>query len=150
MNDQIFVRTKLIGKYAKILDEESKKRRMTKPTLAAEYIMRGIDASHSPSASDLESFERRISATFLNLRSDIEALIAEVDTLFAFIDTFAKQMLLHLPEPLKDEAEGIAASTMKRYEKLIESVAKNGFDKDRPRAVKAIAEILSKEETENE
>lgn len=140
----LFSRIKLMGRYAQIIDRECEERRVSRPSLIADYTMRGVDAAHAPDGAPLDAFERRLSATMLSVRGDVEALTAELDALFALVDALAKQLLAHLPEPSKDEAAGIGASALARYEKLITAAARQGFDAGRPRAVKRIAELLDK------
>lgn len=138
----VFANVKMLGKYAQQIDREAQERRVSRPALIADYAMQGMDAQNNPDGAPLDAFERRVSATMLSVRGDVEALTAELDALFALVDALAKQLLLHLPEPSKEEAEGIGASALTRYEKLIQQVAKQGFDNGRPRAVKRIAHLL--------
>ncbi|WP_226859335.1 hypothetical protein [Acidithiobacillus albertensis] len=74
----------------------------------------------------------------------MEAVQAELDTVAAMLDLFVKLMLIHLPEPVLDEAEAVQSSALTRYERFLKQVADAGFDGDRPRALKKIAELLQK------
>ena len=81
-------------------------------------------------------------ATILAGRGDIEAVLSELDTLTAMFDLFVKLMLLHLPEPTLDEAEAVQSSALTRYDRFIKQVAATGFDGNRPRAMRKIAQLL--------
>lgn len=134
---------KLTGKYGQRIEQEALERRVSKAALITDYAMRGIEATDKAEGSALDGFERRISATILALRGDVEAVQAELDTMAAMLDLFVKLMLLHLPEPVLDEAEAVQSSALTRYERFLKQVAENGFDGDRPRALKKIAALLT-------
>lgn len=133
---------KIMGDYADKLRLEAASRRMSLNALATEYALRGIDTLSENDNSNLETFERRIGATILAARSDIEAVQAEVDTIAAMMDAFVKLMLIHLPEPGDSEREAVAASALNRYERFLKQVAESGFSGDRPLAIKKISELL--------
>ncbi len=140
----VFGQVKLVGEYATRVEKEAREKRVSKAGVITDYAMRGIDAADSGKDSEWRSFERRISATLLATRGNVEAVQAELDTLTAMFDLFVKLMLLHLPEPLLDEAEAVQSSALTRYERFIKQVAQSGFDGDRPRALRAIARLLEK------
>lgn len=140
----VFARIKVTGAYAEKLRLEAAERRLSHAALATDYVMRGIDAASSEDDSTLIAFERRIAATVLAARADIEAMQAELDTVAAMLDLFVKVMLIHLPEPSGDEKEAIGASALQRYDRFIKQVAETGFDRDRPRAIRKIAALLGK------
>ena len=131
---------KIAGPYAALLREEAANRRMSLAALAAEYAMRGMDAVRDDDGQ-LAGFERRIGATVLAARSDMEAVQAELDTVAAMLDTFVKLMLVHLPEP-GGEKDAARASAISRYEKYIQTVASAGFDGNRPQALKKIGQLI--------
>lgn len=134
---------KLTGKYGQRIEQEALERRVSKAALITDYAMRGIEATDKAEGSALDGFERRMSATILALRGDVEAVQAELDTMAAMLDLFVKLMLLHLPEPVLDEAEAVQSSALTRYERFLKQVAENGFEGDRPRALKKIATLLT-------
>lgn len=134
---------KLTGKYGQRIEQEALERRVSKAALITDYAMRGIEAADAQSGTALDGFERRLSATILALRGDVETIQAELDTMAAMLDLFVKLMLLHLPEPVLDEAEAVQSSALARYERFLKQVASNGFDGDRPRALKKIAALLT-------
>lgn len=138
----VFARIKVEEAYAQRLRIEAAERRLSHAVLATEYVMRGMDAVSSEDVTGLVAFERRIAATILAGRADIEALQAELDTVAAMLDLFVKVMLVHLPEPSGDEKEAIGASALQRYDRFIKQVAETGFDRDRPRAIRKIAILL--------
>ena len=140
MAQPITVKIKLTGPYAEKLRLEAANRRMSLAALTAEYAMRAMDADRDD-ASELAGFERRIAATVLAARSDMEAVQAELDTIAAMLDTFVKLMLVHLPEP-GTEKEATQASALARYERFVKQVANTGFDGDRPQALKKIAALI--------
>ncbi|MBU2759949.1 hypothetical protein HF670_12120 [Acidithiobacillus thiooxidans] len=133
---------KIMGSYADTLRLEAASRRMSLNALATEYALRGMDTLSENDSSNLATFERRIGATILAARSDIEALQAEVDTIAAMMDAFVKLMLVHLPEPGGDEREAVTASALNRYERFLKQVAEAGFSGDRPVAIQKIADLL--------
>lgn len=133
---------KLIGKYGDRIERESVEKRVSKAALIAEYAMRGIEATEN-GGTEFDAFERRLSATLLTMRGEFEALQAELDTATAMFDVFVKLMLIHLPEPVLDEAEAVQSSALTRYERFLKQVAQTGFDGDRPRALKKIASLLN-------
>ena len=135
----ITVKIKLTGSYADKVRVASASRRMSLAALTAEYAMRGLDAE-AEDGSELAGFERRIAATILASRSDLEAVQAELDTLAAMLDTFVKLMLVHLPEP-GTEKEATQASALARYERFIQQVSV-AFEGDRPQALKKIGELI--------
>ena len=138
----VFARIKVEEAYAQRLRVEAAERRLSHAVLATEYVMRGMDAVSSEDVTGLVAFERRIAATILAGRADIEALQAELDTVAAMLDLFVKVMLVHLPEPSGDEKEAIGASALQRYDRFIKQVAETGFERDRPRAIRKIAILL--------
>lgn len=138
----VFGQVKLIGCYADRIEKESREKRVSRAALITHYALRGIEAANAAGDGDLRSFERRMSATILALRGDVEAVLAELDTLTAMFDMFVKLMLLHLPEPVLDEAEAVRSSALTRYERFLTQVAQMGFDGDRPRALRRIARLL--------
>lgn len=133
---------KLVGRYADRVEKESGEKRVSKAALLTEYTLRGIEAADSGNGGEWASLERRISATMLAMRGDVEAVQAELDTLTAMFDLFVKLMLLHLPEPILDEAEAVRSSALTRYERFLKQVAETGFDADRPVALRKIARLL--------
>ncbi len=138
----VFARIKVEEAYAQRLRVEAAERRLSHAVLATEYVMLGMDAASSEDVNSLVAFERRIAATVLAGRADIEALQAELDTVAAMLDLFVKVMLVHLPEPSGDEREAIGASALQRYDRFIKQVVESGFDRDRPRAIRKIAILL--------
>ena len=140
MGQPVTVKMKFAGPYADLLRTEGANRRMSMAALATEYAMRGMDAERNDSG-ELAGFERRMAASILAFRSDLEAVQAEVDTIAAMLDTAVKMLLLHLPEP-GGEREALQASALSRHERFSEQVAKNGYEGDRPVAILRIAEHL--------
>ena len=138
----VFANVKLVGKYAERVDAEARERGVSKAALIADYALRGIEAAQNPADAEQRAMERRLSATILSLHGDVEAVQAELDTLTAMFDLFTKLMLLHLPEPVLDEAEAVQSSALTRYERFLKQVAAQGFDGDRPRALRRIAKLL--------
>ncbi|MBU2754955.1 hypothetical protein HFU84_06850 [Acidithiobacillus sp. CV18-2] len=138
----VYGQVKLIGRYADRVEKEAAEKRVSKAALIAEYALRGIEATDSGKDSEWASLERRLSATVLSMRGEVEAVQAGLDTLTAMFDLFVKLMLLHLPEPLLDEAEAIQSSALTRYERFLKQVATTGFDQDRPQALRKIARLL--------
>ena len=134
---------KLTGKYGQRIEQEALERRVSKAALITDYAMRGIESTDKAEGSALDGFERRMAATMLAVRGDVEAVQAELDTMAAMLELFVKLMLLHLPEPVLDEAEAVQSSALTRYERFLKQVAENGFDGDRPRALKKIAALLT-------
>ncbi|MGE0047742.1 MAG: hypothetical protein AB7T01_02240 [Acidithiobacillus sp.] len=139
MSLPVTVKIKIAGGYAEKLRVEAAERRMKLTVLAAEYVMRGIDAAANDD-SELAGFERRIAATVLAMRSDQEAIQAELDVIAAMLDTFVRLMLLHLPTP-GSEKEATLASVTSRYEAFIKESA-NAFDADRPAALRKIGTLI--------
>ncbi|MBU2803635.1 hypothetical protein ACQUQQ_01000 [Acidithiobacillus ferrooxidans] len=133
---------KLVGRYADRVEKEAGEKRVSKAAVITEYALRGIEAADSGKDGEWASLERRISATLLAMRGDVEAVQSELDTLTAMFDLFVKLMLLHLPEPVLDEAEAVRSSALTRYERFLRQVAENGFDGDRPQALRKIARLL--------
>lgn len=142
MTKPIFANVKLVGPYAERIEAEATERRVSKAALITDYALRGLSSSESDH-TELGGFEKRIAATMLAVRGDVEAVQAELDTFIAMFDLFVKMMLLHLPEPTNDESEAVQSSALTRYDKFIKQVANNGFDGDRPRAVAKIAQLLT-------
>lgn len=142
MTKPIFANVKLVGTYAERIEAEATERRVSKAALITDYALRGLLYSESDH-TELGGFEKRIAATMLAVRGDVEAVQAELDTFIAMFDLFVKMMLLHLPEPTNDESEAVQSSALTRYDKFIKQVANNGFDGDRPRAVAKIAQLLT-------
>lgn len=135
----VIAQTKLTSTYAERLRLEAASRRMSMAALVTDYAMRGMDAA-AHDKNELAGFERRITATILAMRSDQEALQAELDTVAAMLDVFVKLMLVHLPEP-GSEKEATQASALARYERFIQQTA-NAFDGDRPQAMKKIGYLI--------
>lgn len=134
---------KLIGRYADRVEKEAAEKRVSKAAVITEYALRGIDAASSANDNELAGMERRIVATILTqVVGNVEAVQSELDTLTAMFDLFVKLMLLHLPEPLLDEAEALQSSALTRYERFLKQVAFSGFDGDRPQALRKIARLL--------
>jgi hypothetical protein len=137
----VFANVKLVGKFAEKIRRESEERRVSTAALVTDYTLQGISSSETDS-SELSGFERRIAATMLAVRGDVEAVQAELDTVAAMLDLFVKMMLIHLPEPAIDESEAVQSSALTRYDNFIQQVARGGFDGDRPRAIAKIARLL--------
>ena len=142
MSAMLHANVKLLGGYAQHIEAEAKERSVSKNALVTDYALLGIEAAREQKDSDLRSFERRMVATILAGRGDIEAVLSELDTLVAMFDLFVKLMLLHLPEPTLDEAEAVQSSALTRYDRFIKQVAATGFDGSRPRAMRKIAQLL--------
>lgn len=143
MSKPIFANIKLVGQFAERVEREAAERRVTKTALITDYALRGLSISED-GRTDLDAFEKRIAATMLAVRGDVEAVQAELDTFIAMFDLFVKMMLLHLPEPAQDESEAVQSSALTRYDQFIQQVAEGGFDGDRPYAVARIAHLLTK------
>jgi len=82
-------------------------------------VQRIPDPGHfraGPDDDALAGTERRIISTLLGVRGEVDTLSASVDVLAALVDTLAKLLLVHLPEPSRDESEAITASALGRYE----------------------------------
>lgn len=141
MTKPVFANVKLVGPYADRIEAEATERRVSKAALITDYALRGLSDSEN-GHTELEGFEKRIAATMLAVRGDVEAVQAELDTFIAMFDLFVKLMLIHLPEPAGDESEAVQSSALTRYEKFIKQVANGGFDGDRPRAIAKIAQLL--------
>ena len=141
MTKPVFANVKLVGPYADRIEKEATERRVSKAALITDYALRGLSDSAN-GHTELEGFEKRIAATMLAVRGDVEAVQAELDTVAAMLDLFVKMMLIHLPEPAGDESEAVQSSALTRYEKFIKQVANGGFDGDRPRAIARIAQLL--------
>jgi hypothetical protein len=131
---------KLVGRYADRIRVESEERRISMAGLIGEYAMRGLDIEED--VDGMGGLERRVVATMLAARGDIEAIQATQDTMIAMLDMFVKLMLVHLSEPYGAETEAMQASALQRYDKYIAQVAKSGFDGDRPLAIKKISDLL--------
>jgi hypothetical protein len=138
----VFAQVKLVGRYAERIEKEAREKQVSKAALVTDYALRGIESLDSGEDGELRGFERRMSATFLALRGEVEAIQAELDTFVAMFDMFIKLMLLHLPEPVLDEAEAVQSSALTRYERFLKQVAQMGFDGDRPLALRRIARLL--------
>jgi len=137
----VTAKIKLEGKYAEKLRVEAASRQLKLAPLVAEYAMRGMDAEENDD-SELEGFERRIGATVLTCRSDLEDVMGLSNEIQAMLDAFVLLMLVHLPEP-GTEKEATLASAMARWERFYQQVAM-AFDDKRPLAMKKIAEGLQK------
>ena len=142
MTKPVFANVKLVGPYADRIEKEAAERRVSKAALITDYALRGLSASEN-GHTELDGFEKRIAATVLAARGDVEAVQAELDTVAAMLDLFVKMMLIHLPEPSGDESEAVRSSALTRYENFIKQVAHGGFDGDRPRAIAKIAALLT-------
>ena len=143
MSKPVFANVKLVGPYADRIEKEAAERRVSKAALITDYALRGLSASEN-GHTEMDGFERRVAATMLAVRGDVEAVQAELDTVAAMLDLFVKMMLIHLPEPAGDESEAVQSSALTRYDKFIKQVANGGFDGDRPRAIAKIAALLTK------
>ena len=143
MTKPVFANVKLVGPYADRIEKEAAERRVSKAALITDYALRGLSDSENGHTA-LDGFEKRIAATMLAVRGDVEAVQAELDTVAAMLDLFVKMMLIHLPEPAGDESEAVQSSALTRYDKFIKQVAHGGFDGDRPRAIAKIAALLTK------
>jgi hypothetical protein len=142
MTKPVFANVKLVGPYADRIEKEAAERRVSKAALITDYALRGLSESEN-GRTELDGFEKRIAATMLAVRGDVEAVQAELDTVAAMLDLFVKMMLIHLPEPAGDESEAVQSSALTRYDKFIKQVANGGFDGDRPRAIAKIAQLLT-------
>ncbi|OCX72297.1 hypothetical protein A6M27_02745 [Acidithiobacillus thiooxidans] len=142
MSKPIFANIKLVGQFAERIEREAAERKVTKTALITDYVFRGLSTSEGGS-TELDGFEKRIAATMLAVRGDVEAVQAELDTFIAMFDLFVKLMLLHLPEPAQAESEAVQSSALTRYDQFIQQVAEGGFDGDRPRAIAKIARLLT-------
>lgn len=138
----VFGQVKLVGRYAERVEKEAREKGVSKAALITDYALRGIESLNVGEGEALHGFERRMSATVLSMRGEMEALQAELDTLVAMFDMSVKLWLLHLPEPVLDEAEAVQSSALTRYERFLKQVAQMGFDGDRPQALKKIARLL--------
>ena len=143
MTKPVFANVKLVGPYADRIEKEAVERRVSKAALITDYALRGLSDSEN-GHTELDGFEKRIAATMLAVRGDVEAVQAELDTVAAMLDLFVKMMLIHLPEPAGFETEAVQSSALTRYDKFIKQVANGGFDGDRPRAIAKIAALLTK------
>lgn len=137
----IFGQVKLTGAAAAKIRAEASARRLSVNALCSEYLLQGL-SQPGPDDDALAGVEKRIVSTLLGVRGEVDTLGASVDVLAALVDTLAKMLLVHLPEPPSDQIDGITASALTRYEKLLDQTAKNGFDSNRPRAIQRIAELL--------
>lgn len=137
----VYAQIKVTGDKAEKLRSEASARRISLNALCSEYALQGLEAP-GPDDDALAGIEKRIVSTVLGLRGEVDTLSAGVDVLTALVDTLAKLLLVHLPEPARDEREAISASAQERYEKLLEQTAKTGFDDRRPRAIQRIAELM--------
>ncbi|WP_226824369.1 hypothetical protein [Acidithiobacillus caldus] len=134
---------KLVGPYAqRIRDEVRQGQARSINQLVAKYAVLGMELSRAPDAS-LRALEMRLLGGQEKLLDRIDGVQAEVDTLTAMFDLFTKLMLLHLPEPVLDEAEAVQSSALTRYERFLRQVAAQGFDANRPRALRRIAKLLT-------
>jgi hypothetical protein len=146
-----FVQTKLTGSAAERLKRYAESRRISANGAAVEMILRGLDdleAMQSPEESNaiqaqLNGMERRLAATVLAMRADMDALQAEMDTSVVMLDALVKSILVHLPPPPEEDRDGILASASQRYEKWLSAI-KKGFVQDRPQVLLRIAEELQK------
>ena len=138
----VFGQVKLVGRYADRVEREAREKQVSKAALITDYALRGIENADDGEDTETRRSERRLSATILALRGEVEAIQAELDTFVAMFDMFIKLMLLHLPEPVLDEAEAVQSSALTRYERFLKQVAQMGFDGDRPRALRRIARLL--------
>lgn len=142
MTKPVFANVKLVGPYADKIRAEAEERRVSIAALVTDYALRGLSSSEQGNTTELGGFEKRIAATMLAVRGDVEAVQAELDTVAAILDLFVKMMLIHLPEPATGESEAVQSSALTRYDKFIKQVANGGFDGDRPRAIAKIAQLL--------
>ena len=138
----VFAQVKLVGRYADRIEKEAREKQVSKAALITDYALRGIESLDVGEDTETRRSERRLSATILALRGEVEAVQAELDTFVAMFDMFIKLMLLHLPEPVLDEAEAVQSSALTRYERFLKQVAQLGFDGDRPLALRRIARLL--------
>ncbi|UTV80052.1 hypothetical protein MQE22_08445 [Acidithiobacillus sp. YTS05] len=138
----VFAQVKLVGPYAEQIEREASEKHVSKPALITHYALKGIESTLAEPEGELRSSERRISATILSMRTEIEALQAQQDTNTAMFDIFVRLFLLHMPEPLWEELEALQSSVLTRYERYLQQVAQMGFDGDRPQALRKIARLL--------
>ncbi len=137
----VFGQVKITGPAAVRLKTEAAARRLSLNALCSEYVLLGLEKP-GPDDDALAGVERRIVSTLLGVRGEVDTLGASVDVLAALVDTLSKILLVHLPEPARDDIDGINASALSRYEKLLQQTAEHGFDGNRPRAIQRIAELL--------
>ncbi len=154
MAEMAFYSGKVSGKYAENLKAYAVAHRLSLSGCAAEMIMRGLDAleaerkvAEGQSAegidAQLQSMERRLAATVMAMRSDLDALQAETDTSVVMLDALVKSLFLHLPPPPVEEREALTASAMDRYGRYIDNLP-SGYEQDRPAVLRKIAELLQK------
>lgn len=145
----VMLQTKIKGEAARKIKAYAAQKKISANSAAVELIYRGLDdmeAAQSPEENNailarLNGMERRLAATVLAMRADLDALQAEVDTDVAMLDALVKSILIHLPPPPESERDGITASAMARYDKWLKSV-KFGYESDRPKVLGRIAEML--------
>lgn len=147
--ETVILQTKITGDAARRIKAYAESRRISANGAAVEIIYRGIDDMDAIQTDEessalmvrLDGMERRLAATVLAMRADLDALQAELDTGVVMLDALVKSILVHLPPPPEDEREGITASAMARYDKWISAIPK-GFESDRPQVLAHIAELL--------
>ena len=147
--EMVFLNTKIQGDPARRIKEYATTRRISANGAAVELILRGLDSldaaeavdENSPILSMLSGMERRLAATVLAMRADLDALQAETDTSVVMLDALVKAILVHLPPPPENEKEGVTASAMARYDKWIRAIPQ-GYESDRPQVLARIAELL--------
>ena len=147
--EQVLLHTKIEGNAARRIKDYAESKKISANGAAVELILRGLDDLEAVRSEDesnalmvrLDGMERRLAATVLAMRSDLDALQAEVDTATVMLDALVKSILVHLPPPPENEREGITASAMARYDKWIAAIPK-GFENDRPQVLVRIAELL--------
>ncbi len=143
MTSPVFANVKIQGTYADELREEAQRRNLSQAALATEYVLEGMEARRQPNTAALASTERRIAATMLGLRGDIDSLTATVDISLALQDALIKLLLVYLPIPASDTLDGVSASAQERHEKLLRGVAMTGFEEGRPEALLRINALLN-------
>ena len=80
---EVSANVKLVGRYAERIEAEAQERGVSRPALIADYAMRGMDAAQSVKDVEARAMERRLSATLLALRGEVERLQESVDHLVA-------------------------------------------------------------------
>ncbi|MEL5850110.1 MAG: hypothetical protein U7M05_12245 [Candidatus Igneacidithiobacillus chanchocoensis] len=154
MAEMAFYSGKVTGKYAERLKAYAVEHRLSLSGCAAEMIMRGLDAleaerkvaagqSADGIEAQLQGMERRLAATVIAMRTDLDALQAETDTGVVMLDALVKSLFVHLPPPPPEEREALTASAMDRYGKYVASLP-GGYEQDRPAVLRKIAELLQK------
>ncbi|MGK9452150.1 hypothetical protein ACSSZE_12990 [Acidithiobacillus caldus] len=82
---EVSASVKLVGRYAERIEAEAQERGVSRPALIADYAMRGMDAAQSVEDVEARAMERRLSATLLAIRGEVERLQESVDRLVAHL-----------------------------------------------------------------